>query len=181
MSQEILAHVASGSMKKKIPVLKPGNVVRVHQKIKEGGKERVQIFEGLVIKISSGEGVNKTFTVRKMVDGVGVEKIFPFYSTNVKQIDVVKGGKVRRSKLYYMRERTGKSARLRDQKLGEIEMVGEEEVVPEPEEENIEPVKEGEAAPESKEAPEAKDAPATKEEPKDKGEKTEDKGEEKAE
>jgi large subunit ribosomal protein L19 len=156
MSQELLNHVASGSMKKKVPVLKAGNVVRVHQKIKEGGKERVQIFEGLVIKISSGSGVNKTFTVRKMVGGIGVEKIFPFFSPNIKQIDIVKDGKVRRSKLYYMRERTGKSARLRDQGLGEIEMVGEDEVVEEPEAE--------EAAPESKEAPAPETAPAEVEE-----------------
>ena len=128
--------------------------MRVHEKIQEGGKERVQIFEGLVIAVSSGEGVNKTFTVRKIVDGVGVEKIFPFYSTNIAQIDIVKGGKVRRSKLYYMRERTGKSARLREQKLGDVEMVGEE---PTPE-----------AAPEvevAPEAPAAEEAPAPAEEP----------------
>lgn len=158
-------------MKKLVPVLKAGNVVRVHQKISEGGKERVQIFEGLVIAVSSGEGVNKTFTVRKIVDGVGVEKIFPFYSTNIAQIDIVKGGKVRRSKLYYMRERTGKSARLREQKLGDVEMVGEEptpEAAPEvpdaPETPEVAP----EAAPEvevAPEAPAAEEAPAPAEEP----------------
>ena len=152
MSQELLDHVAKGSMKKKVPVLKAGNLVRVHQRIKEGDKERVQIFEGLVIKVNSGGGVNKTFTVRKMVGGVGVEKIFPIYSPNIKQIDIVKDGKVRRAKLYYMRERTGKSARLRDQDIGEIEMIGEDEVV----EEEVE-------APET-EAPEA-DAPEAAPEP----------------
>lgn len=128
MSQAILEHVAKDSMRKKVPVLTPGSVVRVHQKIREGAKERIQIFEGLVIRISSGSGVNKTFTLRKIVDGVGVEKIFPIYSPNIKQIDIVKGGKVRRSKLYYMRERTGKSARLRDQSLGELEMIGEDPI-----------------------------------------------------
>lgn len=142
MSQEILDHVAKDSMQKKVPVFKPGNTVRVHQKISEGGKDRIQIFEGLVIKISSGSGVNKTFTVRKVVDGVGVEKIFPLYSPNVKQIDIVKGGKVRRAKLYYMRERTGKSARLRDQKLGELETIGEDYVP-------VEEVVEEESAPEA--------------------------------
>jgi large subunit ribosomal protein L19 len=141
MSQAILAHVEAGSMKKRIPVLKPGNLIRVHQKIKEGGKERIQIFEGLVIKINSGSGVNKTFTVRKIVDGIGVEKIFPCYSPNIAQIDVVSSGKVRRAKLYYMRNLTGKSARLRDQAIGDIEMVGEEAV------EEVEEVKAAEPAP----------------------------------
>lgn len=156
MSQEILNHVAKSSMKKQVPVLKPGNTVRVHQKISEGGKERIQIFEGLVIRISSGEGINKTFTVRKVVDGVGVEKIFPFYSPNIKQIDIVKDGMVRRSKLYYMRARTGKSARLKDQDLGELTMVGEEYVEEVPEEtteETTEENAEGETAQEAPEAP----------------------------
>jgi len=104
-------------------MLNPGMSIKVHQKIKEGEKERTQIFEGLVVKISSGNGVNKTFTVRKVVDGIGVEKIFPFYAPSIEKIELMKRGKVRRSKLYYMRERQGKSARLRDLPLGELEYV----------------------------------------------------------
>ena len=169
MSQAILNHVSASSMKKRVPVLKSGNVVRVHQKISEGGKDRIQIFEGLVIAVSSGEGVNKTFTVRKIVDGVGVEKIFPFYSPNIAKIDLVKGGKVRRAKLYYMRERTGKSARLREQNLGELEMVGEEptpEVEEAPETTEEAPAEAPEAAPAEEAAPApAEEAPAETEAP----------------
>ncbi len=86
------------------PTLKSGFTVKVHQKIKEGEKERVQIFEGLIIKISSGTGVSKTFTVRKVVDGVGVEKIFPINSPNVAKVEIVRASKVRRAKLYYLRK-----------------------------------------------------------------------------
>lgn len=86
------------------PLLKSGFTVKVHQKIKEGDKERVQIFEGLIIKISSGSGVSKTFTVRKVVDGVGVEKIFPVNSPNVAKVEIVRASKVRRAKLYYLRK-----------------------------------------------------------------------------
>jgi len=129
-------------------MLNPGMSIKVHQKIKEGEKERTQIFEGLVVKISSGNGVNKTFTVRKVVDGIGVEKIFPFYAPSIEKIELMKRGKVRRSKLYYMRERQGKSARLRDLPLGELEYVEYvEPVVEEPaaEEAPAEEVKEEKA------------------------------------
>jgi len=102
---------------KKVPNIKPGQTVRVHQRIKEGEKERTQIFEGLVIKISSGTGTSKTFTVRKTFQGIGVEKVFPFHSPNIAQIEVVKTSKVRRAKLYYMRELTGKAARLKKKLL----------------------------------------------------------------
>lgn len=113
MSQAILNHVTA-SMLKKVPNVKPGQTLRVSQRIKEGEKERTQIFEGLVIKLSSGTGVNKTFTVRKLVDGIGVEKIFPLHSPTIQKIKVVKEGKVRSAKLYYMRDLSGKSARLRE-------------------------------------------------------------------
>ncbi|MBI4975799.1 50S ribosomal protein L19 [Candidatus Peregrinibacteria bacterium] len=102
------------SAKKKVPELKTGYTVRVHQKIKEGDKERIQIFEGLIIQINSGHGADKTFTVRKVVEGIGVEKIFPLYSTNIEKIEVKKKSKVRRAKLYYMRHKFGKSARLKE-------------------------------------------------------------------
>ncbi len=97
---------------KKVPEIRAGYTVRVSQRIKEGEKERVQNFEGLVIRVGHGEGIEGTFTVRKIVEGIGVEKIFPLHSPNVKKIVVIKKAKVRRSKLYYMRERSGKSARL---------------------------------------------------------------------
>lgn len=88
---------------KKVPPLQSGLTVRVHQKIREGDKERLQAFEGIVIKMSSGFGVSKTFTVRKVVDNVGVEKIFPLHSPNIAKIEVLKKAKVRRAKLYYLR------------------------------------------------------------------------------
>jgi len=108
-----LQEIQKLAVTKKVPVLKVGNTVKVHQKIKEGAKERIQIFEGLIIKLNSGYAADKTFTVRKIVDGVGVEKIFPLYSPLI-EIEVVKKAKVRRAKLYYMRERSGKSARLKE-------------------------------------------------------------------
>lgn len=113
MNQQILQHVQKKFLKT-TPEIKPGYTIRVHQKIKEGEKERVQIFEGLVIKVQ-GSGLAKTVTVRKVVSGVGVEKIFPIHSDNITKIEVKKIGKVRRAKLYYMRERSGKSARLKEQ------------------------------------------------------------------
>lgn len=98
---------------KKVPEIKPGHTVRVHQRVKEGEKERIQIFEGLVIKTNSGSGADKTITVRKIVEGIGVEKIFPVYSPLIKKIELKKESKVRRAKLYYMRDLAGKSARLK--------------------------------------------------------------------
>lgn len=99
---------------KDVPMVKPGHTVRVHQKIKEGSKERIQIFEGLVIKVSGDLGANRTFTVRRVVEGIGVEKIFPLYSKTIAKIEVTKKAKIRRAKLYHMRERFGKSARLKE-------------------------------------------------------------------
>ena len=109
-----------------LPEVKPGYTIKVHQKIKEGDKERVQVFEGLVIKTSHGEGVEKTITVRKIVQGIGVEKVFPLHSPNIKKIEVKKKAKVRRSKLYYMRQRSGKSARLQERHVTDAERKEEE-------------------------------------------------------
>lgn len=106
--------------KKKMPVVRPGYLVRVHQKIKEGEKERVQIFEGLVMGTNSGHGSSKTLTVRKVVEGIGVEKVFPIYSPNVVKIEVKKTFAVRRAKLNYLRKSEGLSNRLKA-KLGLIE------------------------------------------------------------
>jgi large subunit ribosomal protein L19 len=97
-----------------LPEIKPGYTVKVHQKIKEGEKERIQIYEGLVIAVNHGYGASKTMTVRKIVEGIGVEKIFPINSPNIAKIEVTKIGKVRRSKLYYMRDISGKAARLKE-------------------------------------------------------------------
>ena len=98
---------------RKVPAIRPGYTVSVHQKIREGEKERVQVFEGLVIGFNAGYGSSKMMRVRKIVEGIGVEKIFPLYSKIITKIEVKKRPKVRRAKLFYMRGLTGKSARLR--------------------------------------------------------------------
>lgn len=100
------------SMKAKVPVVRAGYSVRVTQKIKEGDKERLQVFEGLVIKTHMKGGINSTITVRKISEGVGVEKVFPLHTASITEIQVTKVAEVRRAKLYYMRDRAGKSARL---------------------------------------------------------------------
>jgi large subunit ribosomal protein L19 len=100
--------------KKNAPELRSGDTVKVHIIVKEGAKERVQIFEGLIIAIQHGNGLDGTFTVRKESFGVGVERVFPLHSPRVVKVERVKQSKVRRSKLYYLRELTGKNARLKD-------------------------------------------------------------------
>src|SRR3989344_1836928 len=106
--------------------INPGDTVKVHQKIKEGDKERIQVFEGVVIARKHGQGISATITVRKVVEGVGVERIFPVHSPAISKIEVVRSGKVRRSKLYYLREAKGKKSKL---KKKEFAMA----VAPEPE------------------------------------------------
>lgn len=103
--------IESKYTKKEIPLFKAGDSVKVHVRIKEGEKERTQIFEGTVIKMHRG-GVRSSFTVRKVSYGVGVERIFPIYSPVVQQIELVSSGKVRRAKLYYLRDLFGKKARI---------------------------------------------------------------------
>lgn len=95
-----------------IPEFKVGDTLRVHVKIIEGQRERIQVFEGYVLKRQHG-GVNETFTVRKLSNGIGVEKTFPLHSPKIEKIEVVRKGRVRRAKLNYMRQRTGKAARIR--------------------------------------------------------------------
>lgn len=114
--------LAVQAMKKKVPEIKPGFTVAIHQKIKEGEKERIQIFEGLVIGVGSGHGADKTFTVRKVVEGIGVERIYPLYSPLIEKIVVKKEGKVRRARLYYMGKRFGKSARLKESMVSDAEL-----------------------------------------------------------
>jgi large subunit ribosomal protein L19 len=113
MNQALLKSVEQGSLKA-VQDIRTGYTVKVHQRIKEGEKERVQVFEGLVIAVKGERGPNKTITVRKVVSGVGVEKIFPIHAATIEKIEITKIAKVRRSKLYYMRERSGKSARLKE-------------------------------------------------------------------
>ena len=102
---------------KQITDIHPGDTVKVHQKIKEGDKERIQIFEGVVIAKKHGVGISATITVRKVVEGVGVERIFPIHSPSIGKIEVVKSGKVRRSKLYYFRTAKGKKAKLKNKEF----------------------------------------------------------------
>ena len=101
---------------KELPAFQSGDTITVSYKIKEGNKERIQQYRGVVIRIS-GHGTKKRFTVRKMSDGVGVERIFPIESPFIEKIEVNKFGKVRRAKLYYLRNLTGKAARIRDRKV----------------------------------------------------------------
>jgi large subunit ribosomal protein L19 len=109
---DILREITQDYLREDIPTFNVGDTLKVHIKIKEGQRERVQIFEGFVLKIQNG-GVNRTFTVRRIASGVGVEKTFPINSPKIDKIDVVKHGDVRRAKLNYMRQRTGKAARIR--------------------------------------------------------------------
>ena len=108
---DVLDQIESEQTKKEAPALRPGETVRVHVKVVEGEKERTQVFEGIVIRIS-GKGNRTTFTVRKISYGIGVERIFPLHSPRIEKVEVVSRGKVRRAKLYYLRERSGKGARL---------------------------------------------------------------------
>ncbi len=110
---DIIKSIEHEQLKAKIPDLKVGNTVRVHVRIKEGNKERIQVFEGIIIKVQ-GAGVNKTFTVRKISYGVGVEKTFLIHSPLVEKVEVVRVGKARRAKLFYLRDRVGKAAKTKE-------------------------------------------------------------------
>jgi len=129
---DILKSIEHEQLKNKVPELKIGNTVRVHVRIKEGNKERIQVFEGIIIK-KQGGGVNATFTVRRISYGVGVEKTFLVHSPRIEKIEVVRVGKARRAKLYYLRDRVGKAAKTKEQVGARIEtkeIVIKEEVVP---------------------------------------------------
>lgn len=110
---DIVKSIEHEQLKNAIPDIKVGNTVRVHVKIKEGNKERIQVFEGIVIK-KQGGGVNATFTVRRVAYGCGVEKTFLIHSPMVEKIEVVRVGKARRAKLYYLRDRVGKAAKTKE-------------------------------------------------------------------
>lgn len=103
--------LTAAQLRSDVPKFNPGDTVAVHLKVLEGDKERIQIFEGVVM-LRSGSGINETFTVRKVSDGIGVERIFPLHSPNIEKIDHLRTGSVSRARLYYLRDRKGKAARI---------------------------------------------------------------------
>lgn len=111
---DTIGGIDAAGLKKDVPEFRPGDRVRVHVRVVEGDKSRIQVFEGDVVGRRSGNGLRATFTVRKISGGVGVERIFPLHSPIVEKIEVVRHGKVRRAKLYFLRERTGKRARIQE-------------------------------------------------------------------
>ncbi len=117
---DIIKSIEHEQLKNKIPDLHVGDTIRVHQRIKEGNRERIQVFEGIIIK-KQGGGVNATFTVRRVAYGVGVEKTFLIHSPMVEKIEVVRVGKARRAKLYYLRDRVGKAAKTKENLGARIE------------------------------------------------------------
>lgn len=110
---EIIKEIEAAQLKENVPVFNVGDTVKVYGKIKEGNRERIQVFEGTVIKKQGGSS-RATFTVRKNSNGVGVEKTWPLHSPNVEKVEVVRQGKVRRAKLYYLRDRVGKKAKVKE-------------------------------------------------------------------
>ena len=131
---DIIKSIEHEQLKNKIPELRVGNTVKVHQRIKEGNRERVQVFEGIIIK-KQGGGVNATFTVRKIAYGVGVEKTFMVHSPMSEKVEVVRVGKARRAKLYYLRDRVGKAAKTKENigaRIENKEITIKEEMVEEP-------------------------------------------------
>lgn len=186
---DIIKSIEHEQLKSKVPVLDIGNTVRVHVRVKEGNRERIQVFEGIIIK-KQGGGLTETFTVRRISYGVGVEKTFLLHSPMVEKIEVVRVGKARRAKLYYLRDRIGKASKTKE-KLGarienkeivvkeELEVPATEEVVEENVEAPVEEVKEVKA--EAK-ATEKKEEAKTEKKAEAKAEKKEEaKKEEKAE
>jgi len=143
---DIIKSIEHEQLKNKIPALRVGDTVKVHQRIKEGNRERIQVFEGIIIK-KQGGGVNATFTVRRISYGVGVEKTFMVHSPMVEKVELVRVGKARRAKLYYLRDRIGKAAKTKEKigaRIENIEITVKEDLV---EEEIVEEVAVAEEAP----------------------------------
>ena len=134
-------------LKKGLPDIRPGDTVLVHQKIKEKDKERIQVFEGIVIARKHGKGISATITVRRVISGIGVEKVFPIHSPTIERIEISKRGKVRRAKLYYLRKAKGKKAKLKRKEF--VEAIAEEKPETVVEEKPVEPAEKGEAAEEN--------------------------------
>ena len=129
---DIIKSIEHEQLKSKVPDIKVGDTVRVHQRIKEGNRQRIQVFEGIVIKKQNG-GLNETFTVRRISYGVGVEKTFLVHSPLLEKVEVVRVGKVRRAKLYYLRDRIGKAAKTKEKvgaRIENREITIKEEIVP---------------------------------------------------
>lgn len=110
---DALKLIAHDSMKQELPVVNVGDTVKVHVRIKEGERERIQVFEGTVIAKKHG-GIEETFTVRRVAHGVGIERVFPIHSPTVDKVEIVRNGRVRRGKLYYLRDRVGKAAKVKE-------------------------------------------------------------------
>ena len=108
------------NLKKDLPDIRPGDTIRVYQKIKEKDKERIQTFEGLVIARKHGKGISATITVRREISGIGVERVFPIHSPTIEKIEALKRGKVRRAKLYYLRKTKGRKAKLKRKEFSEV-------------------------------------------------------------
>ena len=111
--QQLIADITKDQLKSDLPAFRPGDTVRVHVKIIEGTRERIQLFEGVVIKRRGG-GISESFTVRKISNGVGVERTFPVHTPKIAKLEVTRRGKVRRAKLYYLRNLRGKAARIKE-------------------------------------------------------------------
>lgn len=110
---DALKLISTPSLKAEVPVLNVGDTVKVHCRIQEGDRSRIQLFEGTIIAKKHG-GVNETFTVRRVAHGCGIERVFPVHSPNVEKVEVVRNGRVRRGKLYYLRDRVGKAAKVKE-------------------------------------------------------------------
>lgn len=113
---DVMKMIESRAEKQDIPAFNPGDTIKVHQRVVEGNKQRIQVFEGVVIA-RRGSSTNASFTVRKVSYGIGVERIFPLHSPNIEKIEVTRQGRVRRAKLYYLRTRRGKAARIKEKRL----------------------------------------------------------------
>ena len=162
---DIIKSIEHEQLKNKIPELKVGNTVRVHARIKEGNKERIQVFEGIIIKVQGG-GVNQTFTVRKISYGVGVEKTFLVHSPLVEKVELVRVGKARRAKLFYLRDRVGKAAKTKEQigaRIEDREIVIKEDLAEEPVAEETEVAQEVAETPVAEEVEVKEEAPAVEE------------------
>jgi large subunit ribosomal protein L19 len=115
----IMDRLEAGMLRSDLPKISPGDTVKVHVKVKEGEKERIQVYQGVVISIKGG-GMRTSFTVRKVSAGVGVERIFPMHSPSIDHMEILRSGKVRRAKLYFLREKLGKAGRLKERRRVDV-------------------------------------------------------------
>jgi large subunit ribosomal protein L19 len=122
MSSDLIREIEQEYLKTDLPELHPGDTVKVMVRIKEGNKERLQAYEGVIIKIAGQGGLNKTITVRKVFQGVGVERVFLIHSPKLESIKVMRRGRVRRAKLYYLRNRVGKAARIQEKVISSVKV-----------------------------------------------------------